>query len=74
MCACVCEGQRDGVSKSERGQMDSPALGYRRNGVLYFFFLPSLTLSDQLRERVGEEAWRTMKEVEWMGKEEMTQH
>lgn len=53
--------------------MDSLVLGYRRNGVLYFF-LPSMTLSDQLREAVGEGAWRMMKELEWMGKEEMTKH
>lgn len=52
--------------------MDSLVLGYRKNGVL--FFLPSMTPSDQLGERVGEEAWRMMKEIEWMGKEEMTKH
>lgn len=41
VCAHVCEGERDRVSKRERerGQMDSLVLGYRRNRVLFFFTL-----------------------------------
>lgn len=34
----------------------------------------AMTVSDQLRGKVGEEARGVMKEMEWMRKEEMTEH
>ena len=55
---CVCEGEASWMGL---------VLGYRRHGVVFC----SMTVSDQLRGRVGE---KVMKEMEWMRREEIAEH